>query len=120
MRFGICNDPSEFGLESLYGLWFARGNMLRDFASLNKVETVPYLIRLARGYDWKEWRLEGTDDSTLTEDDLSLLDKAAKLSLDPDNNFKEIRVLYDGNLELQPPANNLKQGYRLLATRDLK
>ena len=51
-QFGIACPPEEFGLETLYGLWFVRGNLLRDLAALNKVETVPFLMRLDKGLPW--------------------------------------------------------------------
>ena len=37
-------DPSRFGISfvKLYGLWFIAGIVLRDFASLNKVEMLPW------------------------------------------------------------------------------
>ncbi len=83
-RCGISCDPKLFGLESLYGLWFTRGQLLRDFAALNKVETVPFLVRLS-------------------EEDYRLLDRIAELSVEPDRHFAEIRELYETTPALQPP-----------------
>jgi hypothetical protein len=107
MRFGISGNPKEYNLDSLYGQWFVRGNLLRDFAALNKVETVPYLIRLNRNHDWKEWRLVGSSDSELSEEDFRILDEVAKLSLDSDANLNKIRRLYNDNIDLQPPKRHL-------------
>ena len=107
MRFGISGDPKEYGLDSLFGQWFVRGNLLRDFAALNKVETVPYLIRLNRNHVWKKWRLVGLSDSELSEEDFRVLDEVAKLSLDPDTNLDKIRRLYNDNIDLQPPKSHL-------------
>jgi hypothetical protein len=101
-RFGIACDPRQFGLKTLYGLWFVRGNLLRDFAALNKVETVPFLLRLAKGLTWDEWHLVSAKDEELSEGEFDLLDKVAELTLDPDSAFQEIRRRYDSHQELQP------------------
>jgi len=102
-KFGIACSPKEFGLKTLYGLWFVRGNLLRDFAALNKVETVPFLLRLAKGLTWDAWRLVAAKDGELSKKDYDLLDTIAELSLDPDKSFQEIRSLYASMEELQPP-----------------
>ncbi len=105
--FGIGCDPEEFGLPTLYGLWFVRGNLMRDFASLNKVETVPLLMRLWRGLTWDSWRLVGAADAELKDEDLALLDTIAGLTLDPDARFEELRQLYTSLPELRPPGEIL-------------
>jgi hypothetical protein len=100
--FGIGADPKKFNLETLYGAWFIRGQLLRDFAALNKVEPVPFLVRLDFGQDWKAWRLLSTKDKELSEDDLQLLDTIADLCVKPDGRLKEINQLFADNEELQP------------------
>ncbi len=35
MRCGISGGPKEFDLESLYGVWFVRGQLLLDFTALD-------------------------------------------------------------------------------------
>jgi hypothetical protein len=102
-RFGIACDPAEFGLESLYGLWFVRGQLLRDFAALNKVEMVPFLAHVAKGHIWDPWRLVAAKDEELSEEDYALLDAIADLSLDPDAHFDQVRETYQQNPDLQPP-----------------
>ena len=101
-HFGISGNLAEYNLETLFGLWFVRGNLLRDFASLNKVETVPLLMRLWRGLSWASWRLVGSPDEKLTADDLALLFRAAQLAAAPDANFSELRELYQSNGDLRP------------------
>lgn len=102
--FGIgCPIREEWGIDSLHGLWFVRGQLLRDFAALNKVETVPYLVRICKGLDWKSWRLAGLKDSELTGEDLQLLDKIAGLTLDADHNFEAIREAYTNSMDLKVP-----------------
>lgn len=104
MRFGIgCPIRPEWGIDSLYGLWFVRGQLMRDFAALNKVETVPYLVRICKKLDWKAWRLVGARDEELSQGDLELLDLIAKLSGISDDNFFEIRNIYKNNITLQVP-----------------
>lgn len=102
VHFGISGNPAEYNLETLYGLWFVRGNLLRDFASLNKVETVPLLMRLWRDLTWRSWRLVGERDEKLTNTDLSLLNQLAQVATTPDVRFGELRKLYQTNRELQP------------------
>jgi hypothetical protein len=35
-------DPERFGIFDMWGLWFIRGNVVRDLASLNKIELLPW------------------------------------------------------------------------------
>lgn len=101
-KFGISADPTKYGVDTLYGAWFIRGQLLRDFAALNKVEPVPFLVRLDFGQDWKEWRLLSAKDEELNENDLKLLDTLADLCVNPDGKSDEIRKLFADNKELQP------------------
>lgn len=98
-----CPIRPEWGIDSLQGLWFVRGQLLRDFAALNKVETVPYLVRICEGLDWKPWQLVYAKDSELTEDKLLLLDAIAGLTTDADTNFNKIREAYSTNSDLTVP-----------------
>jgi hypothetical protein len=102
-RCGISANPLDFGLEALYGLWFVRGNLLRDFAALNKVETVPLLIRLGKHLTWDSWRLVGAPDYELDPLDYEILDEVAELSCSPDRHFEELRTTYQASQDLQPP-----------------
>lgn len=106
--FGIGGDPARYGLRSLRGLWFVRGNLLRDFASLNKVETVPLLLRLSRGLSWEPWRLVGAADNELTDEDLGLLDQLAEHAAAPDVYFAAVRALYETTSDLHPPDDILR------------
>ena len=108
-KFGIACDPKLFDLDSLYGLWFIRGNLLRDFAALNKVETVPFLVRLEKGLTWDSWELISKKDKDITKEELHLLDTIAELSINPDSNFNEIQKLFTEKKCLQPPKNILER-----------
>lgn len=110
MRFGIgCPIRPEWGIDSLYGLWFVRGQLLRDFAALNKVETVPYLLRICKKLDWKPWRLVGAKDGELTHEDFDLLDRIAELSIDPDIYFDEIQAVYETNDAVRVPEEIIQR-----------
>jgi len=84
-------------------LWFVRGQLLRDFAALNKVETVPFLVRLGKGLSWHPWRLVCLDEAEISPADYRLLDTIAEYSTDPDRYFDEIRTLYESTEDLRPP-----------------
>jgi hypothetical protein len=63
-------DPERCGVSSvaaLRGLWFVRGNVLRDLAALNGVELLPW-------DGWDPWLRKG---APLTEDDLAAADAVA-------------------------------------------
>jgi hypothetical protein len=75
-------DPSRFGIFDIHGLWFVRGNLLRDFASLNRMELLP----------WDSW---GLCDREPDADDLALLDHVAALTLAGNETFEDVRALYE-------------------------
>jgi hypothetical protein len=102
-RCGISCDPQAFGLETLYGLWFVRGQLLRDFAALNKVETVPFLVRVGKGLSWEPWRLVGASEAEISPEDVHLLDTIAEYTVYPDRYFNEIQMLYQSTEALRPP-----------------
>lgn len=102
--FGIsCPIRPEWNIDSLHGLWFVRGQLLRDFAALNKVETVPYLVRVCKGLDWKPWRPVAAKDHELSADDWALLDTIAALSANADKNFEKVRRMYVSNKDVTVP-----------------
>ncbi len=87
-------DPDHFGIFDMHGLWFVRGNLLRDLASLNKVELLP----------WDGWGLIDREDKDLSADDLSLLDHVAALTVDDNSVFAEMRTLYENDARLCVPS----------------
>ncbi len=100
-------DPMKCGIDDHWGLWFVRGQLLRDFASLNKVEIVPYECGRTKNLDLTSWRLMSANDSDLSQTDLALLDEVAALTLDADDNLEQIMRLYGNNACLQVPPNIL-------------
>jgi len=90
-------DPAKFGIFDMWGLWFIAGNVLRDFASLNNVEMLP----------WDCWG-DLEPNQTLSEEQLSRFDRLAALTLDTDARFAELRGLYasDAGLRVPPQVFN--------------
>lgn len=82
-------DANTFGIFEMAGLGFVRGNLLRDAASLNKVELLP----------WDCWGLilkEQLDDPA----DLALLDQLAELTAGDVPDPAAVRNLYAGDARL--------------------
>jgi Transglutaminase-like superfamily len=93
-------DPASFGLTHIKesGLWFIAGNVIRDLASLNNMEMLP----------WDAWGAMPGNAASLTPDTCALLDKAAKLTLADDKSFAETRALYeDDRLRVPPMVMNV-------------
>lgn len=87
-------DPDRCGIFDMYGLWFVRGNLLRDIASLNKIELLP----------WDCWALVDKEEATLTASDLALLDQAAELTRGDVPEPELVRELYETDDRLRVPA----------------
>jgi hypothetical protein len=86
-------DPKTCGILDMWGLWFVLGNLVRDVASLAKVELLP----------WDGWGLMRTEVDTLTPDDWALLDRAAKLADADDPSLALLRALYASEPGLRVP-----------------
>ncbi len=86
-------DADAFGIFDMKGLWFVRGDFVRDVASLNKVETLP----------WDGWGLADTRDQDLTPDDYALLDRLAELTTGEVSAYDIVRSLYEGDPRLRVP-----------------
>ena len=87
-------DPTRFGLgpfvPEVSGLWFVRGRLLLDLASLNKQEMLC----------WDEWSY-GVEAISLTDEDIALLDRVAQLSQLPES--AELTALYQTDERLRVP-----------------
>jgi hypothetical protein len=86
-------DPESFGIHNMHGLWFVRGDFVRDVASLNKVELLP----------WDSWGLVDRKDEEMTEDDLALLDRVAGWTCGNDIAFVQVRNAYENDERLRVP-----------------
>ena len=87
-------DPDLFGIQNMHGLWFVRGDLMRDLASLNKTELLP----------WDSWGLVDKEDKGLTPADWQVLDRAAELTLADNSMFHEVHSLYLDDARLRVPA----------------
>lgn len=83
-------DPDHFGIFDMRGLWFVRGDFIRDAAALNKVELLP----------WDGWGLADKGDGDLTREDLALLDRLADRVVE---DSPEVLSLYQGTPGLKVP-----------------
>src|SRR5579862_5587154 len=104
-------DPANFGLThvGLAGLWFIAGNVVRDFASLNRMEALP----------WDVWGLMQMGDDAITDEQKALLDRVAALTLAGDEALPEIRRLYESDERLRMPPvvfNALRNAPESIAT----
>jgi hypothetical protein len=90
-------DPELFGISfvDLFGLWFIAGNLVRDLAALNKVEMLP----------WDVWGAHPQLGERLEANRLGFFDEVARITLDPDATFHELRGRYDGDERLRVPRS---------------
>ena len=86
-------DASRFGILDMHGLWFIAGNVLRDLASLNRMEMLP----------WDVWGLMEMGDGALTDEKKALLDRVAALTLAVDEKFEDVRKIYESDARLRVP-----------------
>lgn len=97
-------DPDAFGISGLHGLWFVRGNLIRDLASLNKMELLP----------WDSWGLIDKDEKQISKTDLALLDEVAAITQTDNSGLDEVMTLFQ-NSALRVPSvirSYLKTGVR--------
>ena len=85
-------DPAKYGIFDMRGLWFVRGNLIRDVAALNKVELLP----------WDGWGLIDRKDDDISLEELSSLDEVASMTAD-EVDFFPVRMAYDTNKGLVVP-----------------
>ena len=90
-------DAKNFGIFHLRGLWFIAGNVVRDLASLNREEMLP----------WDVWGPMMMSDDLLTPEKLALFDRLADVTLDPDRHFEDISAVYERDASLRVPAQVL-------------
>ncbi|MEA2575239.1 MAG: hypothetical protein QOH93_2537 [Chloroflexia bacterium] len=88
-------DPRRFGRSrGDLGLGYIASQLVRDLASLNKVEMLAD----------DTWGLAHTAFDYLWENDLRLLDRVARTTLAGNEAFPELRALYDSESRLRVPA----------------
>ncbi len=87
-------DPELFGIFDMHGMWFIRGNLVRDTAALNRMELLP----------WDVWGLAGVGDENLSSDDMNLLDRVAAITAADDPDMEVLSALYEADPRLRVPA----------------
>jgi hypothetical protein len=112
-RTGQAN-PDHFGIFDMHGLGFVRGDFVRDVASLNKVELLP----------WDCWGIIEIPDEQLSPGDLAFLDRLAELTCGDVPDFETVRALYESDPRLRVPGaihSYLQSGFKtvVLAAPDL-
>jgi hypothetical protein len=87
--------PNRFGLSHAgrQGLWFIAGNVLRDFAALNRMEMLP----------WDVWGAMPKPDDELDSETFALIDRIAALTIASDDALPEIHTTYDRDDRLRVP-----------------
>jgi len=83
-------DPAKFGIFDMNGLGFVRGDLVRDVASLNKVELLP----------WDCWGVI-LNEQLDNPDDLSLLDDIAALTANDVSDFEVVCARYESDPRLR-------------------
>lgn len=78
------DDPQQFGILDMWGMWFIRGNAIRDLASLNKVEVLP----------WDGWAAMDTSGD-------ALVDEIAAVTTSSDT--QAVRAFYETHDALHVP-----------------
>lgn len=92
-------DPDKFGIFDMHGLWFVRGNLVRELAALNGAEMLP----------WDVWGLMNLDDASPEAAKYAkLLDGVARALVAKDED--EIARLYRAEEGLQVPAEMVVAG----------
>jgi len=83
-------DPQDFGILDMHGLWFIASNIVRDVAALNNREMLP----------WDVWGgMQLIDDGL----DFAFFDRLAELTHAPERHFVELRAVY-GDKRIAVPA----------------
>lgn len=86
-------NPDNFGIFDMRGLWFIASNLVRDLASLNKMEFLP----------WDIWGIIKGADSGLTDLDFELLDETADITSKDNSALSSIISFYNEHDSLKVP-----------------
>lgn len=80
-------DPNRFGIFNMKGLDFIKGNLIRDFLALNKVEILP----------WDDFMLLNKPFHKMTQEEKDLMDRLAVISSGEDQDFALLRAAFTAN-----------------------
>ncbi|MFE0017133.1 transglutaminase-like domain-containing protein [Mesorhizobium sp. NPDC059054] len=88
-------DSGLFGIEfsQMRGLWFVAGSLVRDLATLNGCEILP----------WDVWGAQPAVDTRLSTGEIAFFDEVAALTADPDMNFDAMQRRFANDARLALP-----------------
>jgi transglutaminase superfamily protein len=86
-------EPQRFGILDIRGLWFVRGNLVRDLAACAKRELLP----------WDGWGFADKPVDPEDSTELAVLDRVAELTQADASAHEEMLELYDSNIGLRVP-----------------
>jgi hypothetical protein len=97
-------DPAKFGIfvGEQRGYWYIAGELVRDLASLNKMEMLP----------WDVWGAMPKPKARLTKEQFAYFDELAALIESLDDSFDEVRARFQEDDQLRVPGevfNALRQ-----------
>lgn len=89
-------DPGKVGISfgSLYGDWFAGGSVIRDLASLNKVELLP----------WDIWGAQPQINASVSLEQEELFDRLASLTAEVPDGIAPIIDAYESDERVRAPG----------------
>jgi hypothetical protein len=96
-------DPDLFGIFDMWGLAFIAGNVIADFACLNKVELLP----------WDAWGMKSDPHDPVTGEAAAVVDEVAKLATSDDFEAIRGRYLTDERLRVPPDIGSFINGERV-------
>jgi len=86
-------DPQRFGIFKMRGLDFVKGNLIRDFLALNKIEILP----------WDNFMLINTPFRRMKAEEKSLMNRLAKITTGADRDFVLLRAAFATNQDALLP-----------------
>lgn len=86
-------DPSRFGIFRMRGLDFVKGNLIRDFLALNKMEILP----------WDNFMLINKSFQKMSSDEKALMDRLARITSGEDRDFLLLRAAFAVNRDTLLP-----------------
>lgn len=86
-------DPKQFGIFQIRGLDFIKGDLIRDFLALNKVEILP----------WDNFMLINTSFIRMAAAEKDLIDRLARISSGEDRDFVLLRAAFKTNQDKLVP-----------------
>jgi hypothetical protein len=89
-------DPARFGIfvGEQRGYWYIAGELIRDLASLNKMEMLP----------WDVWGSMPAPKARLTKEQFAYFDELAAVIASLDGSFNEVRARFQGDDQLRVPS----------------